>query len=151
VTFQDLGSLGELIAAVATVATLIYLALQIRQNTLALSHAANRAVLEDANTWRGNLIQNPEVAELYRKGLLDPDALDPIEKLRFRMLLDALFSTWLYVFQTGHHAGESSERYIRRTLAQPGGTQYWAKHKSGLDALFVEYVDGLTRKDDRDG
>ena len=150
-TFQDLGSLGELIAAVATVATLIYLALQIRQNTLALSHAANRAVVEDANTWRGNLIQNPEVAELYRKGLLDPDALDPIEKLRFRMLLDALFSTWLFVFRTGHDWGESGERYIRGMLAQPGGARYWANQKSSLDALFVEYVDGLTRKDDRDG
>ncbi len=33
VTIQDLGSLGELIAAIATVATLIYLAFQIRANT----------------------------------------------------------------------------------------------------------------------
>ena len=32
-TIQDLGSLGELFAAVATIATLIYLARQIRQNT----------------------------------------------------------------------------------------------------------------------
>jgi hypothetical protein len=152
VTLQDLGSLGELIAAVATVATLIYLAVQIRQNTRALGHAADRAVLEDANNWRGNLIQNPEVAELYRKGLRDPDALDPIEKLRFRMLLDALFSTWLYMFRTDHHARKSSERYIRDTLARPGGAQYWANEKkSGLDALFVEYVDGLARKDDGDG
>ncbi len=39
-TIQDLGSLGELIAAVATVATLVYLALQIRQNTHTLRHAA---------------------------------------------------------------------------------------------------------------
>jgi len=30
---QDLGSIGELIAAIATLATLIYLAVQIRQNT----------------------------------------------------------------------------------------------------------------------
>ena len=35
-TIQDLGSLGELIAAVATVATLVYLAIQLKQNTLAL-------------------------------------------------------------------------------------------------------------------
>ena len=35
-TIQDLGSLGELIAAVATVLTLGYLAVQLRQNTKAL-------------------------------------------------------------------------------------------------------------------
>ena len=32
-TIQDIGSIGELIAAIATVGTLIYLAVQIRQNT----------------------------------------------------------------------------------------------------------------------
>ena len=32
-TIQELGSVGELIGAIATVATLIYLSLQIRQNT----------------------------------------------------------------------------------------------------------------------
>ena len=32
-TIQDLGSIGELIAAVATLATLVYLAVQIRQNS----------------------------------------------------------------------------------------------------------------------
>jgi len=33
ITIQDLGSIGELIAAIATIATLAYLAIQIRQNT----------------------------------------------------------------------------------------------------------------------
>ena len=37
---QDLGSLGELIAAIATVATLIYLALQIKNNTKAVKSSA---------------------------------------------------------------------------------------------------------------
>ena len=32
-TIQDLGSIGELVAAMATLGTLIYLALQIRQNS----------------------------------------------------------------------------------------------------------------------
>ena len=35
-TIQDLGSIGELIAAIATLATLVYLAAQIRQNMRAI-------------------------------------------------------------------------------------------------------------------
>ena len=35
-SFEDLGNLGELVAAIATVATLGYLALQLKQNTKAL-------------------------------------------------------------------------------------------------------------------
>ena len=35
-TIQDLGSLGELLGSVAVLATLVYLALQTRQNTMAI-------------------------------------------------------------------------------------------------------------------
>ena len=136
-----------MIAAIATVATLVYLALQIRHNTRALKHAEEREILDDGNLWRSHLIQNPEIAELYRKGLLDPNALDPIERLRFRMLLDALFVTWLYGFQAHRATGYSPEPQISGTLARPGGQQYWADQKSNFDPEFVRYVDGLA--DDR--
>ncbi len=147
-TIQDLGSLGELIAAVATVATLVYLALQIRQNTRTLRHAAERAVLEDANSWRTNLIRDHGVAELYRKGLLDPNALDPIEKLQFRMLLDSLFATWIYMFRSEHSEDESNHPHIRGTLAQPGGARYWDAEKARFGVAFVRYVEGIARTDD---
>ena len=150
-TIQELGSLGELIAAIATVATLVYLGLQIRQNTRALQHAGERATLEDANNWRANLIQHPEVAELYRKGLVDPSVLDATERLRFRMLLDALFVTWLFMFRVGHASGESNAPHITGTLAQPGGARYWAKEKARFDAAFVQYIDGLALRNGQDG
>ena len=42
-SFQELGSLGEFVAAIATVATLIYLALQIKMNNrLAISNIENQ-------------------------------------------------------------------------------------------------------------
>ena len=44
-TIQDLGSLGELLGSVAVLATLIYLALQTRQNTMAISAQLDAAVL----------------------------------------------------------------------------------------------------------
>lgn len=50
VTLDDLGNLGEIVAAVATVATLLYLAVQLR--------ASNQLTRE------------------IREGILDPDALD---------------------------------------------------------------------------
>ena len=41
---QDLGSIGEFIAAIATLATLIYLAVQIRQNTAAVRGSTIQSV-----------------------------------------------------------------------------------------------------------
>ncbi len=44
-TIQDLGALGELIASVAVLATLIYLTLQTRRNTKAIG-ARDRSALQ---------------------------------------------------------------------------------------------------------
>lgn len=64
---QDLGSLGELVAALATVGTLIYLAIQLKQNTKA---ARAMSTWEAENLW-GHLnwenAQNPEFAELLTR------------------------------------------------------------------------------------
>ena len=50
-TIQDLGSVGELVAAIATVVTLVYLAIQIRSNTIATRSAAAQSVHEAFTTW----------------------------------------------------------------------------------------------------
>ncbi len=44
---QDLGSVGELIAAAATIATLIYLAHQVRANTKATQTASRVEITRD--------------------------------------------------------------------------------------------------------
>ena len=43
-SIQDLGALGELVAAVATVATLLYLAVQIRQNNKNLQESTSASL-----------------------------------------------------------------------------------------------------------
>lgn len=45
-TIQDLGSMGEFVAAIATVATIIYLAVQIRQNSKAVRAQVRQSIAE---------------------------------------------------------------------------------------------------------
>ena len=75
-SIQDLGSLGELVAAVATLVTLLYLAMQIRHNTRSLDQSLENAVADGARRWREHVIHHPEVAQLYLKGMFEPDSLD---------------------------------------------------------------------------
>ena len=48
-TVQDLGSIGEFVAAIATVATLIYLSVQIRSSNRLARAEASRAPNSDLN------------------------------------------------------------------------------------------------------
>ena len=80
---QLLGSYGEFVGAIAVVATLGYLALQIRQNTRASQADAIVSVIE---SHRANLrlsIAHPEVNELAARGYNDYAALSDSEKFRF--------------------------------------------------------------------
>ena len=59
-TLQDLGSIGELVGALATIATLVYLAIQIRANT--------RATLHHRTSGFSDLIVNEDVARIFEQG-----------------------------------------------------------------------------------
>jgi hypothetical protein len=79
-TIQDLGSLGELIAAVATVATLIYLSIQIRASNSLARAEASRTPNSDLNSINAAFGTDPTFRAGMRKVLtgasrteLDPD------------------------------------------------------------------------------
>lgn len=90
-TIQDLGSIGELIAAIATVATLAYLAVQIRQNTLSNRDANVRTTHDMILRVNSAVIDNPEMADLLLCGSAGPENLDPAESITddFRTRLGA--------------------------------------------------------------
>ena len=52
-TISELGSIGELIGAIATVPTLLYLAFQIRANTEAAKYMAIKDIINSVVGWHG--------------------------------------------------------------------------------------------------
>jgi len=86
-TIQDLGSIGELVAAVATVATLAYLAISIRQNTRALRSSVHHALSDSHAHYNLLLAQDADLAKLFNAGAADLDALSPEDRHRFDRLL----------------------------------------------------------------
>ena len=98
-TIQDWGAVGEILGGLAVVASLVYLALQIRQNTRQISHSIETARvsalsqnIQAANHMRDLLIRDRDLADLYLRGLEDFDALDGTDRLRFEMLLRSIFT-----------------------------------------------------------
>jgi len=145
VTIQDLGSLGELIGAVATLATLIYLALQIRANTRVARAEASRAS-------RGTpahlvLAQDGELTRIYLTGLGDPAKLDAEEWARFSFLLGELLAGTASYYDD-MSAGVLTEDLptdleftVRLFLGPPGGRKFWEQSQRLYSAGFRRYAD----------
>ncbi len=82
-TIQDWGSIGELIGAIATVATLVYLAIQIKRNTLIAKTSALQSMLDGGRDRTVKQITgSAELADIVGRGLSSLDSLEEGEKLR---------------------------------------------------------------------
>lgn len=96
---QDLGSLGELLAALATIATLIYLAIQIRQNTATQTVTMYDSAMSGFIEANAPISSSAQTAALWRKAVEDPSALTPDEEVQFEFLLRNYTNNLLKVYR----------------------------------------------------
>ena len=156
-TIQELGSIGEFVAAVATIATLFYLALQIRQNTRAVEEQCRtqrqNSVLGARSAfteWRSLVIQDPSIAAIWRKGNQDLEHLNEDERTQLDLLLVDFFwahaTIWLQMKDglVDEPLWEMSSSNVA-IYAGPGVRAWWSSspHRSEYPDEFIKSIDDL--------
>ena len=88
-TLEDLGNLGEFIGAIAVVASLVYLAIQIRQNTARIrenSHVSRLLLQENFVSGQESLFRSlltsEEMYRIWRLGSTTTEELSPDDRER---------------------------------------------------------------------
>jgi hypothetical protein len=157
-TFEDLGNIGDLLGGIGVVVTLLYLALQIRQNTKQLkvdSMAARTIAIESTTTdigkWIGEIVENRDLAELWSRGLVDIDQLDETDRLRFDYLGMQLLQAWQTVFRRVEQVDDPelwmmTLRYLKMYFRSPGFQTLWSSSKNLLVPDFVTAVEAAVVK-----
>ncbi len=88
--WEALGSIAELVAALAVLVTLIFLTIQVKTNN-ELTRRANRdKTIEQFNAWRQLIGSDPHVANIWMRGCRG-DNLSEAENLQFIELTKSLF------------------------------------------------------------
>ena len=152
-TLEDLGNLGDFVGGLAVIATLLYLAVQVRQNTRILRTSAEQTA--DPIAAIANIAQSPENAAVYHRGLADPSELSDEERTHFYLMMASSF----YVLHQGYRAYQLGtqtaetwqwqSRALKFYAAQPGVRTWWRKQGQGLfapDSEFWALVDSEVRK-----
>ena len=152
-SIQDWGAIGEIVGALAVVASLIYLAVQIRQNTrqISLNLESSRLAAFEQNVESGNrarevLINDPAVAELFLNGLGDYRNLPATDRFRcnmlFRNLLSAIQGGYIRQLTLGgdpeHFEGTS--KMLDTLLKNPGIRQWLEDIEPDWRPEFAELV-----------
>jgi len=141
VWLHDLSQVSQIVGSIAVVASLVYVGLQVQQNTRQLQLYQNDATQSQWQAIRLLVASNREVAELWVAGL-NGDALDAVQRLRFESLLaEHIWATMqiYYRFGTGEFESTSGPP-LARWLCTRGGALFWQKNKPAFPAYFVREV-----------
>ena len=146
-TIQDLGSIGELVGAIATVGTLLYLAIQIRANTKAARGSTLQSTVQFSANWVESLYRDPELALVFDRGRENSDSLSEAEHARFFYIMIGLVrmaQNVHYQFDQGLMSKDIWDGYcesILRLLEQPGSRQWWEENAARFSSSFRTFLD----------
>jgi hypothetical protein len=148
-TAQLLGNFGEFVGAIAVVLTLVYLAFQIRQNTLALKTQSLRTTKSQLISINSLVVASNEFTDIQLRGNEDPDQLTRTEWVRYWCNLLNYFHVFEALFlemQTGvtdQSFWLSEEKSLIALLSTPGAQKVWQTNMLAYTDDFRAYVDSL--------
>ena len=136
-----------MVAAIATIATLAYLAVQVRQNTRALRSSTFKDITENMSQTTEAIATNPELSALIVNASSGLGHLSPEERVRYNFLLLMTFrrleSVW-FQRQLGSIDADLAAGFDRSAISvllSPGGAEWWKTARVAFSARFAEHVD----------
>jgi hypothetical protein len=148
--------LTQIISAFAVVITVIYLTVQIKDNTKALENQSHYNALTVAQAPIVMLVDNKDLARIVERGNINPDSLLSVERLRFYDHQFLSFNGWEYLYYA--NLSESIPKslwigadgyYSELVATKPGLIKFWAEYKHAFAEPFKSYVEAIYEKTKR--
>ncbi len=157
-TLSELGDLGDFLGGIGVIVTLVYLALQIRQNTeqirqnSSIVRASATASLAQANKETSLLVaRDAETNSLFWTGLDTPDDLSKEDFRRFEAILSVFVQAFAQNYELHREGALTDETWTAQQRAflwmveRPGFLRFWERWKgtwpAGAEELFEAAIE----------
>jgi hypothetical protein len=147
--WDAVGAIAELLAALGVIVSFVYLARQIRQNTLVQRRTNVSDIATDLAASLRTISTDPEMSTLALRALSDLDSLDPAERYRF----DCFFYPWVAAFERAlidARDGEYPDEYLtpmRSALAgflrTDGGRAWWKQRQVWFTTFGAKHIEEI--------
>lgn len=153
-SFEQLSYLAQIVASVGVIASLIFVALQIKHNTGALQRNEHNSTMAQWTVIRMAIAKHRDIAELMTAGLEGESALDAADQLRLEQMLQenawASFHIWERtqrgIFPRGTFEATAGP-LLCGLLTTARGETWWSTAKHiGFPPGFVSDVDAVLDK-----
>jgi hypothetical protein len=148
-SLQDLASLSTALSGIGVIFTVIYAALQIRNNTREVRATAFQQVVNSFASISFDIAKDRTLSDLYLRGGRDIKALDDVEHAQYTLMLlsflrraeNVFFQTETHMLHEQHWFGIRES--TRAVMAPPGARACWAEIRTRFNPQFAEFVDEL--------
>ena len=144
---ETLGNLGDFIGGVAVIATLLYLAVQVRQNTASVRAASRTQIVESFRQFNSKLVDTHGLPEVLLQGVRRYPELEQPDRMKFGAYMNDQglhFQTVFALHESGALEDETYRVYLdffAAVLATPGGAAFWSEFRAIYPARMSAEVD----------
>jgi len=146
--------LSELLAALAVVVSLVFVGLEVRQNTTAVQSSAAQSVHDNFATWYSSIQGDGELLEITTRGMQNYGSLNSTEKGQFIAVFMSFSShtqNAFYKWKEGSLTPElwrAWELVSMNFFSTPGGKAFWSERGYMFADAFQDYIglDLMARK-----
>jgi hypothetical protein len=144
--WDAIGAIGEAVGAAAVVASLLYVASQIRADSRARRIEATHVQIEAFSAYLRMLASNNDVAELFLLGIRDFHSLSGAQVVRFSSLLGHLYRIFEDIFY--QRAEDNIDARVWRgfegpmgdIIAYPGVQDWWKTRCHWYSQEFQQFI-----------
>lgn len=146
-TLEQAYYIGELVSTIAVITSLIYVALQIRQNTHTIKLNSAQNLSHELRESLALLVADAELSNIHLRAMQDIDGLDPGDKFRFYMFLNNVFR----VYENAHYQNTQGTvdksvwngmlGNMNATKLMSGYKAFWNDRKNIFSKEFQEFYD----------
>ena len=151
---MELGAIGEAVGGIAVLATLLYLALQVRQGNKVGSREAHRHWVSEITRVLFEPTRDAEFMELFQHANRDWDSLSPRDQGRVNAVYAPLFLLFQEMFAESEK-GDVDEHLIHfhegaaaSVVQMPGAATWWAVNRPFWSPSFVAHLEDLLASED---
>jgi hypothetical protein len=138
---------AEIVGGVAIIASLIFVGLQVKENTRVVIMTSDRAIDQQNVALNISVVESSDFADILVRGESDRSSLNPAERARFDNYCFARLGAYENVvgnFSEGLITDEEYEvwaNHFEERFDKPGYKQFWVDHRNGYFAMFRSWAD----------
>ena len=144
---SDWSDIAEIAATAVVIVTLVFVGLEVRQNTKAVESSAAQAVHENFASWYSSVQSDPTLFDISIRAMQDYSSVSEVEKGQFIamfMAFSAHTQNAFYKWKEGSLSPELWRGWEQVSLnfyGTPGGKAFWAERGYMFGEEYRNYVE----------